>query len=292
MDNGSEHVKNENPLLAALRSGQEELKERARKHEQVRQSPDYQEALLQLRATAQGLCQTLRMCELAASRWQSFTDNYLFPRHIDDIVEAAITAQMAIENGALNPARRELRHMLEVAVNTAYVDEQAAKADLDGRLALYRSKKVNKINVDHVAELPLRMLGDKREAFIDATRKAWVSASNYVHLTKRRVDEKLALRAQGVQLGFETTSMLQDVVREVHGVCSIVVVLAFETIGPSFTGDLLVDGLDSNDQWPFHESEFIAVVDSHFDYKHERQTDLEHHVEQRKARVRKGVAPE
>ena len=63
-------------------------------------------------------------------------------------------------------------------------------------------------------------------------------------------------------------------------------VLAFETIGPSFTGDLLVDNLDQFDDWLFNKSEFIALIDSYFDYKHERQHRLESHAERRQNLVK------
>lgn len=285
-------VQDEAPLLAALAGARDEQRELALKHEQMRQSPDYQASLLCLRHTIQGLLRTLQICDIAATRWHFFTENYLFPRHFDDVVEAAITAQLAIENGALNPARRELRYMLEVAVNTAFVDEHWASAKFNERIDFFKSKKVNKRNVDHITELPLRMLGKKREAFIQATRNAWVRSSNYVHLTKRRMDEKLSLRAKGIRLGFETAEMLAEVTLEVHHVCSIVVVLVFETIGPSFTGDILVDGIDSDENWPFHADEFLAVVDSHFDYKHERQKRLESHIERRVRRVRHHIPVE
>jgi hypothetical protein len=131
-------------------------------------------------------------------RWSEFHGNYLLPRHVDDIVEAALTAQLAIENGALNPARRELRYMLEVSVNIAYVDEVKAKESYDDRTKFYRGKGVNKSNVDHVFDLPLRLLGDHKASFATAVRDAWIKGSNYVHLTKRRIDEKLHLRDQGV----------------------------------------------------------------------------------------------
>jgi hypothetical protein len=182
--------------------------------------------------------------------------------------------------------------MLEVAVNTAFVDEVASDGDAEARLAVFKGKGVKKQNVDHIRDLPLRMLADKREEFIDATRLAWVNSSNYVHLTKRRIDEKVKMRAEGIRLGFETAEMLAAVVQEVHDACSIVVVLAFETIGPSFTGDILVTGGLANDEdWPFHNSEFIAAVDSYFDYKHERQAALEGHITRRERRVSVGQHP-
>lgn len=276
----------EDPLVAALATTCQERLKLVREYEVARESPAYQASLAALRRTVEGLCTTLHICEIAATRWPVYSESYLFPRHKDDIGEAAIIAQFAIENGALNSARRELRYMLEVAVNTAFVDEEVSGSSLDERITFYKSKRVIKRNVEHIDQLKLLMLGDKHKDFIQATRNAWINASNYVHLTKQRIDEKVRLRAEGITLGFETPEMLATVVREVHDVCSIIVVLAFESIGPPLTGDIiLAGGLDSDDRWPFHESYFIAAVDAHFDYKDERQADLVNHIARRQSRI-------
>lgn len=255
-------------------------------HEGLRKSPEYQKQLVFLRRTILDLLTTLKLCTVAASRWQKFTDDYLFSRYIDDIAEAAMIVQFAIENGALNSARRELRFIIEVAVNIAFVDEVRAQDNFKERIDFYRSGRVKKSNVDHVKELPLRLLSEHKEEFARTVIKAWVNATNYVHLTKRRVDEKLELRARGVELGFESIEMLKEVVDEVHETCSIVVVLAFETIGPSFTGDLLVDNLDGMEEWAFHANGYVALIDAYFDYKHERKHKLTQLLEQRKRRIR------
>jgi hypothetical protein len=276
----------DNPLIETLKKRHRESQKKADEHEKLRESAEYQAELSFLRQTIQDLIHSIRICEIAASRWQEFSENYLLPRHFDDIVEAALTVQLAVENGALNPARRELRYMLEVAVNIAYVDEVKARGSLDERISHYRSKSVNKSNVDHVFEIPLRMLGTHKAPFAASVRDAWVRASNYVHLTKRRIDEKLRLREQGVILGFETLDMLKQVVSEVHEACSIVMALTFETIGPSFTGDILVDSLDAQDKWSFHASEYIAIIDSHFDYKHERKDKLNQITRRRNERIK------
>lgn len=276
----------ENLLMDALSNSMLEVKRKSAEHEVLRNTEEYKLELEFLRRTIQDLIHTIRICEIAASRWQDFGEKYLLPRHFDDIVEAALTAQLAIENGALNPARRELRYMLEVAVNVAYVDELKAKDSFDDRVAYYRGKGVKKSNVDHVFELPLRLLGDHKEKFATSVQSAWVRASNYVHLTKRRIDEKLRLREEGVTLGMETVEMLQNVVSEVHETCSFVVALTFETIGPSFTGDLLVDSLDEQDHWAFHANAYIAVIDSYFDYKHERKERLDMICQRRENRIK------
>ena len=175
--------------------------------------------------------------------------------------------------------------MLEVAVNIAFVDEIRAQDTFKERVEFYRGNRVNKSNVDHIKALPLRLLPTHKEQFASSVVKAWVKATNYVHLTKLRVDEKLELRARGVELGFESIEMLKEVVDEVHEACSIVIILAFETIGPSFTGDLMVDNLDTMDEWAFHANGYIALVDAYFDYKHERKHQLPQIAERRKRRL-------
>lgn len=282
----NEHFSMDDPLLSLIKESRDEAERKAKEHDELRSRHEYALELEFLRKTIHDLIQTLRLCSFAASRWNEFSEKYLLPRHLDDIVEAALSAQLSIENGALNPARRELRYMLEVIVNIAYVDEVRAKDTFDQRISYYRRKGVKKSNVDHVLDLPLRLLGNHKRTFAKSVQFAWVRASNYVHLTKRRIDEKLRLRDEGIVLGMETIEMLKEIVSEVHEACTIVVLLAFETIGPSFTGDLLVGSLDSNDSWTFHASEYVAIVDSYFDYKHERITRLEEHAARRKERVK------
>lgn len=274
------------PISMFLSGQQVDSAERSKVHEELVRSSSYQTELAFLRKTVRDLLYSVRLCEVVASRWNHFQQNYLMPTYVDEIVEAAITAQLAIENGALNPARRELRYMLEVAVNVSYVDELSASRTFDDRIEFYRSNRVNKANVDHIKELPLRMLGEARTTFVDEVVRAWVKSSNYVHLTKRRIDEKLRLRAQGVNLGFETLEMLREATEDVHRACSIVMVLTFETIGPTFTGDILVNALDQREDWVLHASGYIAAVNAHFDYKEQRQCQLRELIQRRNGRIR------
>jgi len=275
----------DNHLMTALMNSSDESQRKAAQHEILRKSDQYQEELSFLKHTVQDLNHSLRICELAASESREFTECYLLPRYLGDLVEAALTAQLAIESGALNPARRELRYMLELAVNVSYVDEIRAKDSFDERIKFYKGKQVSKNNVDHALQLPFRMLGKNKEPFAYSVRNAWVRASNYVPLTKTRVDQKLCLREKGVRLGMETLTMLQDLVSEVYEVCSIVIVLAFETIGPSFTGDLLVNYLDEQDHWIFHANKYISIIDIYFDYKPERKEKREQISKRRERRI-------
>lgn len=276
----------EDPVIKAAMRVLKDRLDRMEVRETAISSAEYQKILARANRSVAGLLRTLHVCDLAASRWSWYSEQCVYPRHQDDIGEAILVAQLAMESGALNAARRELRHAIEVAVNTLYVDEVAREEDLDGKIKFFRGSKVNKSNAGHIRDLRLTMLGVDREAFVQVAHQAWVDASNYVHLTKRRMDEKLRLRAEGVHLGVETPEMLARVAEELHLVCCIVVVLTFESIGPDLTGDVLVGWLDADETWPFHDSQFIATVDSHFDYKDERQENLAMHALRRSGRLR------
>ena len=53
-------------------------------------------------------------------------------------------------------------------------------------------------------------------------------------------------------------------------------------------GDLLVGCLDEIDDWTYHSNKYVAKVDEHFDYKHERQESLQAIKERREKRLQAG----
>jgi hypothetical protein len=125
----------------------------------------------------------------------------------------------------------------------------------------------------------------ERDAFTKAVIAAWSEASNYVHPTARQIRETLELRAAGSSPGFETVAELTRAAGALFDATSYAVVIVFHVIGPSFTGDILVDAFDADDRWPFHASRFVAAVDANFDYKAERQSRLSEIRIRRESRV-------
>ena len=274
----------ENPIKAMLRAHAAEAERRRTEHEAVRASPQYQAQLARLDTITDAFLQTLRICVMYASRAPSLSETSLFLRNTADLSESAVMASFAVREGGLNSGRRELRFMLELAVQSLFVDEQMASAPFDQRVVFFE-KKTKHNSVDHVKALSLGLLGEKRGDIIAEVIAAWASASHYVHPTPRQLKEKLELREQGITPGYETAEQLRACVSELFRIESIVVVLLFHAIGAAFTGDLIVDGLDQHDAWPFHASRFIATVDATFDYKHERKASLAEIVARREKRL-------
>lgn len=276
------------PLVAVLRGQAEEVALRGEAHAVLRETPEYRAQLERMQRDAMAFADTLRTAMLTATRAPNFVDNSFFLRNIDDLASSAVMAAFAFREGGMNAGRRELRFLLELAVQATYVDETSGAADFATKIELFdRRKKPN--SVDHVKDLDLPLLGDARERFTRHVVRSWARASEYVHPTRRQLEEKLALRARGISPGFETADELRVCADALFHACAIAVVLTFHVVGPSFTGDMMVDGLDTADAWPFHASPFVARVDAAFDYKHERQARLGEIVARRASRVRNDV---
>jgi hypothetical protein len=275
----------ENPILAMLSARVEELGRKTHQYEEVRSSEAYQDQPRRLEALVRGYHAALALGRLAATRDAQLHENSFFLSSLDDFGESAMAAVLAIREGGLNSARRELRFTLELATQASFVDQRMQDASFDKRVAFF-DRGVKHNSVDHIHDLNLEMLGPNREEFVSETVKAWVDATHYAHPTHRRLEEKLALRAAGITVGFETAEQLRSAVDNLFRAFTIVVVLAFHVLGAALTGDILVDGLDRDDEWPFHASKFVAAVDAAFDYKAERQVSLVAIRERRARRIR------
>lgn len=262
-----------------------ELKKRQEQHKRLRLEPAFQSELARIRASAFGLGQTLQMCWLFASRSRSFADNSFFLRNSDDLSSAAVMAAFAFMEGGINSGRREIRFMLELAVQAAYVDLASGDATFENKIGIFdRRRRPN--SVDHVKDVELPMLGGLDDEFRQHVVREWAWASSYVHPTTKQLEEKLAARAKGLDAGFEGVDDVRRAANAIQQACADVVVLTFHVLGRSFTGDILVELLDSDDSWPFHASKFVAAIDQFFDYKHERKQILERVASRRTSRVR------
>lgn len=271
----SEPKDERDPLIEILRQNQREASERIEQHKAVRDSEPYRAQRERLNHVTASFLYTLRVSAFAATRAASLPEDSFFLRNMDDLSQSAVMAMHAFHEGGLNSGRRELRFMLELSVQSQFVDESMARSPFDHRLVFFE-KKTKNTSVDHVKDLQLPMLGkDEKKEYVEDMVRTWSKASRYVHPTPQQIREKLDMRDKGIVPGCETAEQLEVCVDELFHAESLVVVLVFHAIGASFTGDILVDCLDGIDEWPFHASRHMAAIDQFFDYKQERQATLE-----------------
>jgi len=83
--------------------------------------------------------------------------------------------------------------------------------------------------------------------------------------------------ANGFQCGDGDFLLWESKYRQIEqqaNVFAASLVLLFHSIPEYVAGDWLVDTSGPATNWVFAESQFIAGIDSHFDYRHERQGKL------------------
>lgn len=272
------------PFFAAW---ERRVKEKQQKYETVVDSSEYKAELERLHRIAFDFVNTLRLCWIATTRAGDWVDKSLFMRSIDDLMQSAILIRTAVYEGARNSARRELRYMIELAIKALYVDQKMPKSRLDARL-IYFDRKLDPASISPVKDLVFAILSDSNAKSVTGKLlAAYARACEYVHPSVRQIEERLELAERGISPGFETADELRQSNEEVFEGFSLVLVLLFEAIGGSFAGDIWeTGGLSDRDDWIFHGHPLVAALDEHFDYKAERQGQLQQIKERRARRLR------
>jgi hypothetical protein len=238
-------------------------------HARVRALEPFQAQLNVLNSLTHGFVVTLRAAWLAATR-DPASVNALFWRFIDDLLASAVGIELLVREGVDSMARRELRFMLELVVRDLYVDICVATptTTLEIRLA-YVEHRLGKRDIELLNDLPFMLFADG-EAFREATRTLYGELSRYVHPMHEQLARRLEQAERGVYIGFETAddlSAFNDLLRRSY---DVLLVYVFEALGQASAGDLML-AFDDVEDWPFHQTRFVAEVSRAFDYKAERQ---------------------
>lgn len=268
-------------LFAQMRK-QVELKRE--QHKAVVESSEYQSQLARLSQLTFDFIATLRLCWFATTRAGEWVDKSLFMRSVDDLMQSTVLIRTAIHEGARNAARRELRYMIELAIKALFVDQKMPTSTLEHRLVFF-TRKVDSSSISSVKDLAFNILASvEADTVVKKLLAAYSRACEYVHPSVRQIQERLELADNGISPGFETADELRQSNDELFEGLSLVLVLLFEAIGGSFSGDIWeTGGLSDRDDWVFHGHPLVAAIDEHFDYKAERQGRLQE-IKQRRGR--------
>ena len=268
-------------LFAELRK---QIEAKQEKHKAVVESPEYQSQVTRLSQLTFDFIATLRLCWFATTRAGEWVDKSLFMRSVDDLLHSAILIRTAVHEGARNAARREMRYMIEMAIKALYVDQKMPTSTLEHRLIFF-DRKVDPSSIASVKELSFSILAAaEADTIVKKLMAAYSRACEYVHPSVKQIQERLELADNGISPGFETADELRQSNDELFEAFSLVLVLLFEAIGGSFSGDIWeTGGLSDRDGWAFHGHPLVAAIDEHFDYKAERQARLDD-IKQRRAK--------
>jgi len=209
-----------------------------------------------------------------STREGEFSHNSLTIRSTSDLGESIFAASHLVEQGLINPIKRELRYMIENLVKTLYVDQHAKKQKslmlLTERLT-FLEKNVNSSSIDIRKNLQLAALSlDNEKQLVNEINNLYRDCCAYVHVSRKQIDERLSLAERGRSFGFETPEELRKIGRLMFRVYDVVLTLYLHS-NLITTGDIFIQILDEQPKWKFHKGKYISLVSKYFDYKFERQ---------------------
>jgi hypothetical protein len=235
----------------------------------VLESRPFQDALRYLQGIASDFIKAQSYVRFQGVRF-SASDDYLLFRFAPNLAESALSITMNAKEGAQNPARRELRFMLEAAVKLSVRDTHLDAKSFDDRLAGLndRSKRFE----DYVAVL---QYFDEFENPQDANAEIlslYSDLSTFVHASVPQFERTLARDKRDETVGMETVATLNQFNKLAFRVYDIVLVRLFHGLGLSMAGDIFTTTLDDDPKWSFHRGKFVSRLSKCFDYKHERKS--------------------
>lgn len=228
---------------------------------------------LQLINEALTMC--LYICYGNFSRDKTTSKQSFFLNILDNIFEISMTIHSICDSGFRNPARRELRYLIELTSKACYINQNSHEENFEKQIdkfnSLLKSTSINFIN-----DLSLSMLGTKLEnEFKSDIKRIYGELSKYVHASPEQISENLSLYKRGIFPGKLDADEMNKFNFLMVRAYSISLVLYFHSIPNWVVGDFfeMFREADKNN-WFFLKSIYIAKIDSSFDYKYERKDIL------------------
>ena len=208
------------------------------------------------------------------ARDDSYWNNHLLSYLAQDLLESAISIISLGMEGLTRTAKRELRFIIETSIKLCFVQEKDYDSPVSGKLRKF-DKELSSQRISINRNLGLGLLPeDLRQTFIDEAGRIYGVLCDYVHLTPRQIQERIAAVDAGRTAGKESAGEIEDLNILIARALAVSLTLLFHSVPSYVAGDWLVESDGSSMQWYFSASRFLAAIDAHFDYKHERQSRL------------------
>ena len=220
------------------------------------------------------------------SRDIRYWDNHLLSYLAHDFMQSALALVVLGTEGMLTVAKREIRFIVEASIKLCLVQQKDYSSTIEEKLKRF-DKELASQRISIKQNLQLALLPKElREAFGDEAGRVYGLTSNYVHLSPHQIVERINAVDAGRIGGKESASDFGELNSLVERGLAVSLILLFHSVPDYVAGDWFVESDGSTTTWVFTESQFIAGMDSHFDYKHERQEGLAAVQAARKSAVR------
>lgn len=267
-----EHVEQPgDPVHELIQRIVEQRRERIKAHEDLRASQPYSALIVHIDRLLADYATAINAIELMATRHPPYFETLIALRMKQHFVQSVVASILLLKDGMLDPARRELRFLLEASVKTLWLDRRheqttvAAKVIALGDLGKREFREI-------VYDLEFGLLSqDAAKTYRDTATDLYSRLSTYSHVSAKNVKRDLSNFDRGNAFGHETVANIRDFARDAKRVLDLALTSHFEAFDHGLVGEILVQVLDKEPRWTFRKTPLVGAMNRHFDYKAERQ---------------------
>lgn len=248
-------------------------------------SEGYKEEWERLVKMRTSLIQCLLFCLYNSSRDGISAERNFLLRMIDDITQSVMSIELLAKEGITNTSRRELRYLIEVGIKSCFIVQDGSMESLEDQIKKY-TKLLSSANINPINTLSFYYFQPAmQDEFKTEVKRLYGYLSNYTHATSTQTLERIARAEAGKTIGYEGINELRELNDEIQRVFAAILVFVFHSVAQHVVGDFLVEPSGKSTNWYFSRSRFISAIDQRFDYKAERQDDLEEIKQTRSANI-------
>lgn len=258
----------------------EERDERIKAHEELRASQPYRAVIVQIDRALADYGTAINAIDLMATRHPPYFDTLITLRMKQHFVQSVVASIYLVKAGMLDPARRELRFLLEASVKTLWLDRRhertkvAAKntpGDVADKVIALDDLGARRFG-EIVSDLEFGLLSqDAATTYRQTATDLFSKLSTYSHVSAKNVKRDLSNFDRGNAFGYETVADIEAFARLAKRVLDLALASHFEAFDQGLVGDILVQVFDDEPRWTFRKTSLVGAINRHFDYKAERQ---------------------
>lgn len=278
----SNHDPDIDPLVQMIRSIASERQHRVKDHTTLRESEAYKGAIRQIDRYILDYGLGINAIDLSAMRNPAFFDQFISLRIKPHFVQSMVAASCMIKDGLHDPARREMRFLVEASVKALWLDRGSPTLQrncdpndtLPPRTVAEKMAALDGLGRERFGEvvdsLRFGMLEPTAaNAYRQSAKSLYRTLSTTTHVSSRNVERDLANFERGKHFAFETVADVNAIARLLRRVLDLALASHFEAFNHGLVGDLFEPHFAPG--WSFLKMPLVAAIDRHFDYKHERR---------------------
>jgi len=224
-------------------------------------------------------------CMLNTARDPNFNNNHLLSFLHQDILESLMSVKINIIEGVLLPSIRESRYLFELSVKVAHIQTTNPSSSIEEKLNEF-NKVISTPNITSMKHMRFSYFNDEiKKEFLEYAGRVYGELCQYVHVTPHSIGYRQDRVNAGRFLGKESVEDLTNVNNLLEKAYAVSLVFLSHSLPQYVVGDWHVREDGKLLEWHYLKSLYIANIDSSFDYKHERQSNLSELQNHRKEQV-------